>query len=198
MTYFNIEVLDNNNHVLLSLWVFLLSNVHKTTGECLISLRELSSKWNCSPTTVMKWLRYLQDKKITVNTTRTLGTLVTIHNHSIYVLTSKVPRTPRGHRINKKRIPTEYTEEFLKVWNIYPNKNSKRYAFQCFYRLALKENEIVQLLNSISNYVKQCTKINRYFKNLSTFLNDDWREYIPNTQQQDDYISKLDRELCDA
>ena len=78
------------------------------------------------------------------------------------------------------------SEDFEKLWNIYPSKKGKAKAFSsyCNWLKGKKYmNKTIKLTNAqmwyaIKNYVKECEDSKRFFQNGSTFFNNTIVEYV--------------------
>lgn len=74
----------------------------------------------------------------------------------------------------KKKLIREYTEDFLKFWELYPNKKEKSFAFKCWGKIKNKP-AIEVILNSIKKQIEWRDKANGEFrpewKNPATWLN---------------------------
>ncbi len=213
------EIVDNP--FLFSLWVYLLlvANYKESKiiwkgeqrtlepGQALITLRELADKWECSPTTIWKWLHYLEKSERIVNESRTHGTIVTICNWKEYQLLEEEARTPSEHEVNTARTPSEhevnnskeevpskkerrkegknnspgfrqeYSPEFNQLWIEYSRKGDKKASWVEFQKLKLNPDDYPRLEQAIKNYCHE-NPDKKFRKDFERFLKTDWRESL--------------------
>lgn len=77
-------------------------------GTVVLGLREMSEKWECSVSTIWKWLHYLRDTGRITLETRTRGTIVTLCNWELYQNEDSEVRTRSEHGPNTERTPAEH------------------------------------------------------------------------------------------
>lgn len=206
------------NPFLLSLWVYLLliANYKESQiiwegkqrilqpGQCLMKLRELSKKWDCSPTTIWKWLHYLVESERISLEPRTHGTVITIRNWNEYQLIEDEVRTRSEHGANTERTPSEhevdyskeskkvrskegkkktpgilpdYPAEFEEVWTLYERKGDKKASYKVFKSLGLLNGNFEKLKAAIRSYVHVKPE-KQYRKDFERFLQMDWTQFL--------------------
>lgn len=90
-----------------------------------------------------------------------------------------VPETPLPEKDTK-------TDDFEKLWNIYPSKKGKAKAFSSYCNWIKGKkymNKTIKLTNAqmwyaIKKYTKECETNNRFLQNGSTFFNNTIVEYV--------------------
>ena len=124
----------------------------------------------------------LTDTENTVSEKTVYGKLDTNNNNinnNIYSANDVAPDKPVPEKDTK-------TEDFEKLWNIYPSKKGKAKAFSsyCNWLKGKKYmNKAIKLTNAqmwyaIKKYVKECEDSKRFFQNGSTFFNNTIIEYV--------------------
>lgn len=102
-------------------------------------------------------------------------------NNNIYSANEIAPETPLPEKDTK-------TDDFEKLWNIYPSKKGKAKAFSSYCNWIKGKkymNKTIKLTNAqmwyaIKKYAKECETNNRFFQNGSTFFNNTIIEYVDN------------------
>lgn len=171
-------------------------------GQCLMKIREISDRWECSPTTIWKWLHYLSDSGRIAVESRTHGTIVTICNWKEYQNLEEQVRTPSEHQVNTKRTPSEhevdyseesknkrkkerthvgirlnYPPEFETLWVKYGRRGDKKKALEEFNLLKLSLEEVTDLEKAIAAYCAEQPEL-QYRLHFCRFLKTDWRENL--------------------
>lgn len=75
-------------------------------GTVVMGLSELSLKWECSPNTIKRWLKYLEESERIHIESCTRGTLVTIRNWALYQLQENDECTPTANELHTDCKPT--------------------------------------------------------------------------------------------
>lgn len=173
-------------------------------GSVIMGISQLAEKWECSRTTIWKWLKYLHDSGRIAYETCTRGTLVTICNWESYQISEDTPLTPSLHEVSAKCMPsvyqvalskednkekkkehkkennivgilTAYPPEFDELWIKYGKRGDKKAALAEYRKLKLTDDQKTQLTKSVDNYVKNNPEL-QFRKHFCRFLKSDWRE----------------------
>jgi hypothetical protein len=172
-------------------------------GTVVFGISELAVKWECSKSTITKWLRYLESSERIAIETCPRGTLVSILNWDVYQGQHNEERTPSEHNANtertqrersanlseesKKERSKEYTSgfDFEEVWNLYPRKTNKSEARARFARLVKSQDDYEKLKLAIKHYTDDCVRAKRepeHIRHMTTFLGTEkvpsWRDWI--------------------
>lgn len=88
--------------------------VEVPAGTVVFGLKELSEQFQCSRTTILKWVKYLHDTGRIVYEPLTVGCVATICNWETYQSTEDEPLTPSEHEVNTKCTPSGTYKEVKK------------------------------------------------------------------------------------
>lgn len=95
----------------------------------------------------------------------------------------------------ENRKDPKHTEEFEKIWSVYPRKKEKTKARKAFMARLKEKHKAEDMYKAVINYAKYCKVENieeRYIKHLSTFLgpNVPYEDYIKYSPPAQKYVSK--------
>lgn len=84
----------------------------------------------------------------------------------------------------KKRTPKEYSNDFLKFWDIYPRNDKKSEAFECFSARLKNGFSSEDMIKAAEAYAEKCKKLHtetQYIMQAKTFLSThlNFTDYIP-------------------
>ena len=96
----------------------------------------------------------------------------------------EIPAEIPAEKSAKKQKKTDYTEEFNRFWDIYPRRDRKAEAFECFCaRLTngVSAEELILAAKTYASQVKKEHTPDRYIKQAKTFLGPHliYMDYIP-------------------
>jgi hypothetical protein len=210
-----------DNPYLFSIWVGLLSMATRwptkiqwngerrevPAGSVLFGLKELATRWSCSRTTILKWLRYLESSERIILETCTRGCLATILNFEAYQLSDSDARTDREQNADAARTRREHEvalngeyknkektigpskadsdeEAFNEVYREYPKRKGshrKTAALAAFRKRFAAADRRALLLSAVRAYRAECASEDKigtpYVMQIATFLNGPWEEY---------------------
>ena len=81
-----------------------------------------------------------------------------------------------------------YEEEFDNIWTLYPNKQGKARAFQCYVKSRKKGTTYEQVMDGLTRYLKYCEREKKWYraKMGSTWFNQEcWLDEIDEGVVQD-------------
>ena len=133
-----------------------------------------------------------------------LKTYICVSENQIQDVCEKVPAKnvgvskPTGAGSDQKREnckDSKHTEEFEKIWSIYPRKKEKTKARKAFMARLKEKHKADDMYKAAINYAKYCKVENieeRYIKHLSTFLgpNVPYEDYIKYSPPAQKYVSQ--------
>lgn len=201
-----------NNVYCLALWTWLLCAATRfeskiiwrgkqrviPSGTILLSMKTLAEKWDCSKTTLRRWLLYLNDTGRISFESGPRGSLVTICNWKEYqenqsgtVSPGDREVTPLRHRcdtavthireVKNIRTKEKYSKAFDDIYKTYPLKIGKTRGYKIFQKIPAEG--YLDLTKAIKNYSKylEIAKKQKYTKHFSTFMGewDDWIDPDP-------------------
>lgn len=176
-------------------------------GQHLTSSRKLAEKWGWSRGKVERFMSVLESEQMVTRkraTQRaTAGTLITIVNYDIYqgdntsdephMIPQTEPHTEPHTDINKndKNVKNDiYICSFEHVWEIYPRKDEKKRAYECYTARLNSGYSEEELLQATEAYAKECEERQtekRYIKQAKTFfgINEPFVDYLKRAKAQE-------------
>lgn len=83
--------------------------------------------------------------------------------------------TTESNNTRAKKCASEYSDQFLELWNMYPKKKDKKAANKAF-KAAMKRADFETIKKGLANYVAEQKSLRTeltYYKHFSTFMNGD-------------------------
>lgn len=173
-------------------------------GSVVFGITELAEKWECSKSTISKWLRYLElSERIAIDTCPR-GTLVTILNWDVYQSHATQEQTNCERSANTERTPREHganlIEEYKKeedileprksasragpkfdleaLYQLYPRKKGKTPGLKKLSREITSETDYEDLRLAIQNYSLEVQgRQPEHIAYFSTFVSQ-WRDWV--------------------
>ena len=193
-------------------WIWRGKKFEVQAGQFITSRENLARKAMVSQQSVRSALNKLKELEfLTYESTKT-GTLITIVNWGLYQSrefetnqqanqepTKSQPRAnqePTTNKNNKKSsAPKElqellYTRSFEHVWEIYPRKDEKKRAYECYTARLNSGYSEEELLQATEAYAKECEERQtekRYIKQAKTFfgINEPFVDYLKRAKIQE-------------
>lgn len=177
-------------------------------GDMLTSLRKLAVRWGWGKDKVERFMCFLESRHMLTRkraTQRaTAGTLITIVNYDIYqgfdgtnettsetrTMTTTATRTDRNNNDIKNIKNDIYTCSFEHAWEIYPRKDEKKRAYECYTARLNSGYSEEELLQATEAYAKECEERQtekRYIKQAKTFfgINEPFVDYLKRAKAQE-------------
>ena len=172
-------------------------------GQLLTSIRKLADRWHWSKSTVVTFLKLLENDSMILRDSDNNRTLLTIVNYEVYQIaetpnetptstpsgtpTSTVAETNNNDKECKKNEQDIYIAHFEETWKIYPKKKDKGAAYKAYMARINSGFSEDELLVATRGYAEECKREGRpekYIKNGSTFfgVNTPFIDYLPKGQ----------------
>ena len=168
-------------------------------GQILTSIRKLAERWGWSKSTVVGFLKLLENDNMIVRDSNSSRTLLTIINYEVFQVSETPASTPTrtasgtptrtvggtvgrtvaetNNNDNKlKNVKNEkniYNARFEDFWKTYPRHDDKAKAYRNYIARLNEGYSEQELLTAAENYKAECDKeqrIKKYIKMGSTFL----------------------------
>lgn len=163
-------------------------------GSVIFGIKELAVKWDCSQTTIRRWINYLESSERISCERCQRGTLVTIRNWDKYQsyddgtvqLEANKRSTKCQPSVNqvgliqelRKKKKEEYSPGFLEIYAGYPRKQGKKEGAAAYVDSVKSVDDRERLLLALKHYVAYCRTLEnkKYIKMFSTWMNN-WEEW---------------------
>jgi len=179
------------------------TTINLTRGEGVWSIRFLAKRWKWSRGKVESFFKILKVRKKARQELRQgiMVTFITEYSVSqgsdIYKKDTKQDGVKTGSRRgqdkyknvknanNDKNVSTKEIdkENFLELWNKYPNKDGKTQAYKHFNSSVKTKEDWLAINTALTNYLKSERVNNGYVKNGSTWFNN-WRDWVDYVEPQ--------------
>ena len=175
-------------------------------GQHLTSVRKLSARWGWGINKTERFLKMLESDDMIKKESDTNGTLLTVVNYGVYQSSdtptdtqtdtrTDTPTDTRAERNknvkNDKNIKNDiYTCSFEHAWEIYPRKDEKKRAYECYTARLNSGYSEEELLQATEAYAKECEERQtekRYIKQAKTFfgINEPFVDYLKRAKAQE-------------
>lgn len=153
-------------------------------GQLGYSIKSLSQRWKWNERTVDKFLSVLKNRQMIQCRKSHITTVITIINYNRYQGSTEQNTEQMQNRIhtnNNDKNEKEYTEEFLRFWDVYGKKIDRVKCFKLWTKLTTTDKE--KIFTTLPSYISATPDI-QYRKNPLTYLNGKcWNDEIT-TQQK--------------
>jgi len=177
-------------------------------GTRLTSLDKLSSETKLSVSKIRTAIKKLKSTNEIASKSHSQHTVFTIVNYDHYQEVDKPNSKPVANesQTDSKRIATnkndkndkndkkgiKYSENFLKIWEKYPNKDGKREANRHFLATVKCSEDFENIKIALNKYLKTKPVKDNFIKKGSTWFNQ-WEDYIEWVEPEANMKSEQDK-----
>ena len=183
-------------------WVWDGNVYELKAGQFITSRASLAQKAQVSEQTVRASLKKLIELDFITSESTNRGTLITIVNWGLYQGSDQQNNQPSNKpttstaTTNKKKEDIsitnviDYTCSFEHAWEIYPRKDEKKRAYECYTARLNSGYSEEELLQATEAYAKECEERKtekRYIKQAKTFfgINEPFVDYLKRAKAQE-------------